>query len=104
MARVHFTYEPQKHLALPVGLSFVVFEHKSTCGSKCISGSICGLRKGKRITLSPRLSLYCCPLAIRSTLSPTTTLLMKTAAVRRRVSLRMLSAERKGQWSQVSGR
>lgn len=98
------TYEPQKHLAFPVGLRFAVFEHKSTCGSKCISGSICGLRKGKRITLSPRLSLYCCPLAIRSTLSPTTTLLMRTAAVRRRVSLRMLSAERKGQWGQVSGR
>lgn len=63
----------------------------STCGSWCISGSICGLRKGNRHTLSPRLRRYSSPLAMRRTLSCTTSLLIIAAAVSRRVSFRTLS-------------
>lgn len=73
--------------------------HKSTCGSWCICGSIWGLRKGKRHTLSPRLRWYSFPLAMHRILSCTTSLLIITAAVSRRVSLRTLSAEWKGQQS-----
>lgn len=57
---------------------------------------------GKMITLSPCLSLYRCPLDIWSILSSTTTLLMRTAAVRRRVSLRMLSAQKERDSGAVS--
>lgn len=71
----------------------------STCGSSWICGSIWGLRKGNRHTLSPRLRWYSFPLAIRRILSLTTFLLIITAAVSRKVSLKTLSAERKGQES-----
>ena len=71
---------------------------QSTCGSWCISGSIWGLRKGNRHTVSPCLRRYSCPLAMRSLLSCITSLLIITAAVSRRVSLRTLSAERRGHW------
>lgn len=71
----------------------------ATCGSWCISGSIWGLRRGKRTTMSPCLRRYCCPPAMCTTFSWTTSLRIITAAVSRRVSVRMLSAERKGQQS-----
>lgn len=70
-----------------------------TFGSWCISGSIWGLRRGKRTTMSPRRRRYCCPPAMCTTFSWTTSLRIITAAVSRRVSVRMLSAERKGQQS-----
>lgn len=75
-----------------------------TCGSWCISGSIWGLRKGNRQTLSPCLRWYSCPLAMCSVLSCTTSLEIITAAVSRRVSLRTLSAEQGGQESGWSPR
>lgn len=79
-------------LLMPLSLS-----HKITCGSWCICGSIWGLRKGNRHTMSPRLRWYSCPLAICRTLPCTTSLRIITAAVSRRVSLRTLSVERRGQ-------
>lgn len=69
----------------------------ATCGSWCISGSIWGLSRGKRTTMSPRRRRYCCPPATCTTLSWTTSLRIMTAARSRRVSVRTLSAERKGQ-------